>query len=357
RRVLRVLLAVGAAAICCVAEAQEPAPGAGDALATSIKQTQIKVWFIETSEQGLRDLGTNLTYTRYVRGEARNGAVGRVTSNLFSPTSNSYRVTLPAPVTDPSDPSFTGVPNVPPSGTVLRPDLHPPLSDGIQAQNGAGLTFDIVDSRHGSIDGVFRSIETKTDSDLVSKPELLVRDGQEALVHAGGQFPFQDISYPNGRATLNVAWRDLGVTMRLNAQSIADNLVQINIGQLDVSDIARVQRLRGIDLPVFSTRSQSGLVVVPSGQTLVIGGLTSSVVNRTENRVPLLGAIPLVGIPFRSRRTEPTKSHLLVFISPTVVDLRNLDSEANNALNFWQSEGWKHTEGFRKEIQIMQSGG
>ncbi len=340
--------------LCAPAFAQEPAPsGSAEAQAVSVKQIQLRVWITEISEQGLRDLGANLTYARYVRGVDQGGNLERVTTNLMDPANVDYRVTLPAPITDATSPQFRRA-TPPPSQTPMRPDLQTPLADGVQTQNGAGLTFDIIDSDHGTINGVFRAIERRSDLDLVSKPELLVRDKEQALIKAGGEFPFQDISYPNGRPTLNVAWKNLGVTMRVRALALSDNLVQIYLPQLDVSDIARVANIRGLDLPVLSTRSQTGMVVVPNNETIVIGGLTSNVVRRSEQRIPIVGAVPIVGIPFRSRRSEPIKSQLYVLISPTIIDLRDLKPEAESALNFWEGKDWRHSDSFKQEIKIMQ---
>lgn len=370
-RALRVALCAGLVALCLApgAQAQEAPPAAPPAppaappppapppapTTVSVKQVQINVMIAETSEQGLRDLGTNLVYTRHVRGEEMGGSVERIVTNLYDPLSATYAVTLPAPVTEPGNPAHTGT-TPPPSGDTLRPDKNP-ITPGIQTQNGAGITFSIIDSGRGTIDGVFRSIERRSDLDLVSKPELLVRDEQEALIHAGGQFPFQDLTYAAGRASLTVTWRDLGVTMRLRSKALSDDLVQINLGQLDVSDVARIENIRGVDLPLFSSRSQTGMVIVPNNQTLVIGGLTSSLVRRTERRVPIVGKLPLLGLPFRSRKSEPTKSHLLIFISPTIVDLRALKPEAESALNFWRGESgqiWTHSDSFAREIKLME---
>jgi type II secretory pathway component GspD/PulD (secretin) len=70
--------------------------------------------------------------------------------------------------------------------------------------------------------------------------------------------------------------------------------------------------------------------------------------------VPLLGSIPILGIPFRGRNTQSTNSHLLIFVSPTIVNLRNMSEEAKSALNFWQDRRWENSGRISKEIQVMQ---
>ena len=82
---------------------------------------------------------------------------------------------------------------------------------------------------------------------------------------------------------------------------------------------------------MFAKRSQTGSVLVPNGQALVIGGLSSRVTRRTERRVPILGKVPVLGIAFRGRRSEVQNIHLLIFVSPTVVPNAPPDSSATDA--------------------------
>ncbi|MBI4556782.1 MAG: type II and III secretion system protein [Candidatus Hydrogenedentes bacterium] len=336
-----------------VVTGQEPAPAPAppppaaappmpDPKTVSTRQIQMQVWISETGEEGLRDLGANLTYTRFVRGVEQSGSLERVTTSVFNPLDRNFTVTLPAPDLSP-----------PPDN--LRPDQAGTLADGVQTQSGVGLSMSIINPGYGTIEGLFRGIERKSDLDLVSKPEVLVRDNQEAAIHAGGQVPIRQLAYdPGFRPQLSVTWKDVGVTARIKPKALSDDLIQIIITKMDVSDVVRVDKIRGLDLPVLSTRSQTGLVVVPNGQTIVIGGLSSSIVRNTERRVPIVGKMPLVGIPFRGRKAESSKTNLLIFIRPTLIDLRDLKPEAESALNFWREEKWQNMNRISQEIKILQ---
>ena len=152
------------------------------------------------------------------------------------------------------------------------------------------MTFSIINSGYGTIDGAFRATEDQADVDLISKPELLVVNTGVAEIKAGGQVPYQTVKYTKGVPNLSVAWRDIGVVLKLQASILPSDFVQLHLQQLEVSDINSIENLRGVDLPVFSKRSQTGFVQVPNGQTLVIGGLSSRVVRKTERRVPILGS-------------------------------------------------------------------
>lgn len=332
-----------AAAPAAPAPAAAPAAPAAPPAKVDIRQVQIQVWISETTEQGLRDLGTNLKYTRIVSGKEQGGSVQQVNTNVFEPQNDFGRVTLPAP-----DKTLFPAP--------LRPD-NLSNTEGLQAFGGFGLTAGLVRDGVGSLEATFRGLERKADLDLISKPEILVVNNGGAEIKAGGQVPYQDVKYNvYGVPQLNVTWQDVGVNMKLKPTILPNNLVQVAFEQLDVTDVTRIENLRGVDLPVFAKRSQTGVYLVPNGQTLVIGGLSSRVERRGEKRVPLLGRLPIVGMPFRSRTNESNITHLLVFVAPTVVDLRALSDDTFNALNFWRRRGgdWSNSERIEEEVQGLQ---
>ena len=308
----------------------------------------MKVWISETNEKGLRDLGTNMTFNRYVRGVEQSGSVQSVNVNTMNPAERFATVSMPYP-------------SLLLYGPPMRPDLNDKPADGIQALQGTGLDFSIIDADYGTVDGLFQSLEQHMDLDLISKPELMVANTLPAIIKAGGQVPYQDVSYsPIALTTpiLKVAWRDIGVNLNLTPTIMPNNDVQMNITQLEVSDTARIDNIRGVDMPVFSSRSQTGIVYVPDGTTLVVGGLSSRTVRQTERRIPVLGRLPLIGIPFRSRKSDAEVTSLLIFVSPTVVDMRAPTPRAKSALSFWREHGsqWANRDRIDREVEAMQSG-
>ncbi len=312
-----------------------------------VRQVQVQVWISETNESGLRDIGANLNYTRFVRGEEQSGSVQQISTNVFDPGGDFQSVTVPTPDRDLFGPTLRE--------EASRDEV--PGQDGIQTRSGIGLEMSVINPGYGTIDAVFRAIERKTDVDLISKPELLVINNGTATIKAGGEVPFQDAQYDaKGNLQLGVKWQDVGVSLTMQPTILANDFVQLNVQQLEVTDVPRIENLRGVDLPVFAKRSQTGNVVVPSGQTIVIGGLSSRIVRKTERRVPVVGRIPILGIPFRSRNSEADVTHLLIFVSPTVVDLRNLTPDASNALNFWRERGgeWQSRDRIERELEAME---
>lgn len=303
-----------------------------------IRQVQIKVRIVETNERGLRELGANLNYARFVRGEEQTGSLQQITTNTFDAQDDFNRVTLP----------------VPGPGTPLRPDEDGNLSNGIQTREGFGLTASVIDSDRGTIDAVFRGVEEGRDSDTVSRPELLVMNGMPAEINAGGEVPFQSVIYhETKRPELRVQFENIGVNLKMTPSIQPNNVVKLFVEKLDVTDTLRIDNVRGVDLPVFSQRSQTGTIYVPNGQTLVTGGLTSHVVRQSERRVPIIGDLPVIGFPFRSRLSESNENTLLIFVTPTIVDLRNLSPDGRRALEFWKNGDWDHERRISAEIDAM----
>lgn len=331
------------------ADASPPPPA-------DIRQVQIQVWISQTDEDGIREIGSNINYTRFVRGVEQSGSVERVRTETFNPSSRQFQVTLPAPdgntypdnvrLTPDSDTAWT-------PGNTLAQDLARPGESLITTQRGAGLTYNIVDTGRGTIDGILRAIETTTDSDLISRPELLVMNQGIAEIRAGDEIPFQSVEYKGAVPTLNIVWRSLGVNIYLKPTILTQDLVQIDITNLEVSDRLKDTPIQGLQVPVFSSRRQTGTVLVPNTQTLVIGGLSSRIVRKTEKRVPIIGRLPVLGLPFRGRTNQALNSHLLIFVSPTIVDLREMSSEMGGALNFWQGHEWENSDRFGEEVRLM----
>lgn len=346
---LLLLLLAGLSAVADDAPADAPPdppaePAAEPAGLRDIRQVQIQVLISETNDRGVRDIGANLNYTRFVRGVEQSGSLQQVSTNLFSPRDDFGGVTVPVPDQSVFDPP-------------MRPDEDNNLATGIQAREGFGLSASVISPGYGTVEGVFRAAERKSDVEIVSKPEVLVMNEGTATIQAGGEVPYQSLSYDaNGVAQLGIEFQAIGANLTIVPTILSNNMVQLHLQKLDVSEVARIDNLRGIDLPVFSKRSQTGFVTVPNGQTLVIGGLNSRVVRKSERNLPVIGAVPILGIPFRARKSEVTFSHLLIFVTPTVVDLRDMSAESESALEFWRTRSgdYQHAGRIEQEVLVMQ---
>lgn len=293
-------------------------------------------------------MGNNLEFKRFFKGNELSGSLQQVQSRVFDPASgNFFGPTLPMPAASAPD---TFKPS-------LRPDNDNNPRTSTPVPTGFGINSTILSSDLGTLETTFRALENRGDLDLISQPELLVNNGAEATIKSGTRLPYQTVIGQTSATNLMIDWKDTGVNMKITPAIVGD-AIGITFTELNVADTLKPVQSRGLDLPSFSKRSQTGEVVVPNGQTLVIGGLSSRSIVSSEQRVPFLGDLPVIGAPFRKRLSKASITTLLIFVRPTIVDLRTLSKEGSSAMEFWKERGneWTNRERIESEIKQMGEG-
>lgn len=192
-----------------------------------------------------------------------------------------------------------------------------------------GLNFGIGDlnSDGTSFAVLLKALSGDSNTNVLSTPSLLTRDNEEAEIQVGQEVPFITGNFTNtgtggggAGGNLNpfqtVERRDVGLTLTLTPQINAGNTIQLTLAQ-EISSIA--QGTSGaVDL-ITNQRTLNTSVEVENGQILVLGGLIDDNLTESEQKVPILGDIPLLGALFRSREVDRSKRNLLNFIRPTIL--------------------------------------
>src|SRR5512146_700941 len=166
-----------------------------------------------------------------------------------------------------------------------------------------------------------------TDTNILSTPQVLAADNQKAKIVVGENVPF-----PTGQAQgitggtlVTIERKDVGVTLELTPQVLEDDLIRLEIKQEITAIEPTVAQTIGTGTssvpvgPTTTKRSMETTTIAKDLQTLVIGGLVRDNILLTENKVPFLGDIPLLGWLFRSQSRQTQKLNLLVFLTPTLV--------------------------------------
>ncbi|HKB58695.1 MAG TPA: type II secretion system secretin GspD [Gallionellaceae bacterium] len=172
------------------------------------------------------------------------------------------------------------------------------------------------------------ALQQDADGNILSTPNLLTLDNEEAKIVVGQNVPFITGQYAQTGSTTTatpfqtIERKDVGLTLRIKPQISQGGAVKLNIYQ-EVSsvDAASLNNPAGI---ITNKRSLESSVLVDPGQTVVLGGLIEDQVTIGESKVPLLGDIPIIGALFRYRTRQHTKTNLMIFIRPHV--LRDKDS-------------------------------
>jgi len=173
---------------------------------------------------------------------------------------------------------------------------------------------------------VLQAISSATSSNILATPSITTLDNQEASFIVGDEVPVltgSTASSTNSNPFQTIERKDIGIKLKVTPQINEGDSVQMVIEQ-EVSSIK--DSTNTVDV-VFSTRAVKTTVLARSGATVVIGGLIDEKVTESEDKVPLLGDIPLLGYLFKSTKSSTEKRNLMVFIRATIIRDDNTMSE------------------------------
>ncbi len=166
-----------------------------------------------------------------------------------------------------------------------------------------------------------RALESDAKANILSTPNLLTLDNEEAKIVVGQNVPFITGQYAQtGSATTatpfqTIERRDVGLTLRIRPQISEGGAVRLQIYQ-EVSSVQDRLNPAGI---ITNKRSIESTVLVDHGQIVALGGLVQDGTDTSVEKVPVLGDIPLLGMLFRYETRRQTKTNLMVFLRPVVV--------------------------------------
>ena len=195
-----------------------------------------------------------------------------------------------------------------------------------------GLLFGIgrIVSNGTSFVALLNALSSNSSTNILSTPSLVTLDNQEANLISGQQVPLVTGQYTNtsgasqsGTATINpfqtVQQQQLGIQLKIKPQiNYAGDTVTLDIDAKD-STLGTVQP--GTTQPSVNNREVKTTVITKNKQILVLGGLIDTQLQESNQKVPFLGDIPLIGELFRYRSSTKTRDNLMVFLRPVI--LRN----------------------------------
>jgi general secretion pathway protein D len=187
-------------------------------------------------------------------------------------------------------------------------------------------------------------LETTGDGNVLSTPNLLTLDNEEAKIVVGQNVPFLTGQYTNNSSgsTTNpfqtIERKDVGITLRVRPQISENGTIKMTIFQ-EVSsvDAATVNSTSGL---TTNKRSLESNVLVEDGAIVVLGGLLQDTQANNQSRVPGLASIPLFGALFRNETKSRAKTNLMVFLRPIIVR----DGASTEALSLKRFENMRSLE-------------
>ena len=321
---------------------------------SDIKQVHIEAKFMEVEQKILNELGVNWNLSPTMQ------TIAGVTTQV-DPTATARAATNLRSINSVFATNNTTVRSLNVTGIPAIPQPAPNFPGGINLGNtnqSYSANVGIIGAE--TLGLAIRAIEENAGSDLMSSPSLTVLDGKTAVIKVA-----QLLRYPqaygdtqsnvgtsggggngNGAPTTGAAVaitagtpqdftiQEVGVTLEVTPTVAADDSIALNLKpkvtefegfveyggtSVAISGGVTVSVPSGFFQPIFSTREVTTEVTVFDGATVVIGGLTREEVKTIDDKVPVLGSIPLIGAAFRSSGKSIQKKSLMVFVTANLV--------------------------------------
>lgn len=233
-----------------------------------------------------------------------------------------------------SETSFTG-----PNGTLQGNsfDFIGGTDLGATGSGLGGISFTVTGE---DFNFLLRALQSEGRLEVISRPSIMVQDKQEANFTVGERVPVVTdvVVSAGGVVTPSVTYEDVGVILEVTPIINSDGYVNLEISpEISAIGASSVTISSGISLPTFTERSATTNLTVKDGETIIIGGLISSQERENENKVPLFGDIPILGLLGRASVREKTKSELLMVLTPHVI--RTVEDARKMAIHMRDSTG------------------
>ena len=172
-------------------------------------------------------------------------------------------------------------------------------------------------------DSIIDALKTVGNTDLLSSPRITAINNQKAVLKVATREAFVTNTVVQSTSTSttaeNVTFVDVGVILTVTPTINDDDFITIEI-KPEISHVSdTLITSQGNTIPIVATQEAETIVMVKSGTTILMGGLIEDRHLKTTRKIPFIGSIPLLGIPFRSETSTIRKNELVIFLTPHIV--------------------------------------
>ncbi|WP_279130008.1 type II secretion system secretin GspD [Photobacterium phosphoreum] len=221
---------------------------------------------------------------------------------------------------------------LPPIVTTESGDLAP-MAAFLGGVKGAAAAIAL-----GDWTALVTAVQSNRNVNVLSTPNITVLDNQEANLSVGQEVPVTTGSQTgsnNDNPFTTVERKDVGIQLKVTPQINEGDSVQMKIEQV-VSQVADANG--AVDIR-FDKRELSTSVLVKDGNMIALGGLMQEKTLESEQKVPILGDIPVLGALFRSTNNQTEKTNLMIFIRPTILrDGMSADGMTQRKYNYIRAQ-------------------
>lgn len=183
----------------------------------------------------------------------------------------------------------------------------------IGANTGLNLGFI---TNNTLLDLELSAMEKTGNGEVISQPKVVTSDKETAKILKGAEIPYQEASSSGATST---SFKQAALSLEVTPQITPDNriIMEVKVTK-DAPDFTNAAASGGV--PAISKNEVNAKVLVADGETIVIGGVFSNTQSKSVDKVPFLGDIPYLGALFRRDLVKDSKSELLIFLTPRIMN-------------------------------------
>lgn len=200
--------------------------------------------------------------------------------------------------------------------------------DGDVVGSGAtGAALKLLSSPSGDSQVILEALQKYGKTETISNPRIAVMNNQEAKILIGTKEAVISVTttIPASGSTVSspeITYVDVGTKLFVTPSIKSDGHVKLKIRpEVSTADVQTFSTSADVKnrVPIVTTTEAETTVIVKSGTTVIIGGLIDSTLKRNQSQLPILGNLPVLGLPFRSRADSNEKTELVVFLTPQII--------------------------------------
>jgi type IV pilus assembly protein PilQ len=276
-----------------------------------VRQVLIESRIVIVNDDFQRDLGARFGVTSV----SSRGSNGMVSVSGNSQSSNSIVSSAltnlqngtgsPFPVTLPTNPNPTNIPNYTDRYNVNLPVTNPAGTIALAILNGNYL-----------VDLELSAAQAENRGEIVSAPRVITANQKEALIEQGVEIPYQEAASSGATTT---QFKKAVLSLKVKPLITPDGRIILDLYVTQDSVGQLVQSATGGQVPSINTRSITTQVLVNDGQTVVLGGVMETTKTATDTKVPWIGDIPVLGHLFKNTNRVNNKDEILIFVTPKIL--------------------------------------
>jgi type II secretory pathway component GspD/PulD (secretin) len=200
---------------------------------------------------------------------------------------------------------------------------------------------------------VLSALQSMQKTKVISNPTIVTLNNTQAMINVGQERPIPNYTYNAERGVYEVSgftYRPIGVILKVTPQVNSRGFIKLTV-EPEVSQSSRDANFQGASIPIVESRKANTTVSLKDGFTMGIGGLVQSSATNGNNKVPVLGSIPLVGRLFRSDARNLESTNLIIFITA-----KTISAEGATVEEVFNSERVRELDMRREELPGYRDG-